>query len=264
MIQHWLIRGDCHGNINWIKNLSSRFSSFKPTSTGVIILGDTGINFYLDERDIFKKEILNQSEYAYYLVRGNHEQRPELLKDIISIFDENVDGEIYVEPKFTNIRYLKDGGKYVINNLSVLTIGGAYSIDKDYRLKRYGLDVDAPEEACVKAGWFPQEQLTNIERDVILNKVKGLNFDLILTHTCPLQWEPHDLFMTEINQALVDKTMEKFLDKIVQICQWRIWLFGHYHADRIERPYVQQLYNNIEDINTIWNMWKNYKYLNKG
>ena len=45
------------------------------------------------------------------------------------------------------------------------------------------------------------------------------------------------------------------MDDLKNKIDWRIWLFGHYHADRIERPCVEQMYMDYEDLNTIWNRW---------
>ena len=45
-----------------------------------------------------------------------------------------VQGEVYAEEPYPNILYAQDGGTYTISGKSFLTIGGAYSVDKPYRL----------------------------------------------------------------------------------------------------------------------------------
>lgn len=50
--------------------------------------------------------------------------------------------------------------------------------------------------------------------DNSLNKYKGQHIDIVLLHTCPLKYEPTEVFMKGINQSNVDKSMEKFLDKV--------------------------------------------------
>jgi hypothetical protein len=57
----------------------------------------------------------------------------------------------------------------------------------------------------------------------------------------------------------VDKSMEYFLDKIKDNIDWGVWCFGHYHADRIERPRVEQFYTDYEDINVVWNRFHGKK-----
>lgn len=83
-------------------------------------------------------------------------------------------------------------------------------------------------------------------------------YDFIFSHTCPISWEPNDLFLSMIDQSTVDKTMEVWMDKFEKKFLWKHWLFGHYHADRIERPYVEQFYIEVEDLETITKRWDKY------
>ena len=101
----WYITGDCHGDI-------SRFKNFFAVSTaekiGIIILGDAGINYYLNKKDNKIKQELENTDLIYYLVRGNHEERPEKLPDSVTIIDKQVKNEVFIEPQYPHIRYLKD------------------------------------------------------------------------------------------------------------------------------------------------------------
>ena len=50
------------------------------------------------------------------------------------------------------------------------------------------------------------------------------------------------------------------IDTRLSFCiTWKCWCFGHYHADRIERPCVEQFYNDYEDLENIWNRWYDKK-----
>ena len=42
------------------------------------------------------------------------------------------------------------------------------------------------------------------------------------------------------------------------IIGWGVWLFAHYHGDRLERPHVEMYYNDIESLDTIYKRWKKY------
>ncbi len=249
MIKHWILTGDTHG---WVEtrlgNIQRNMTEYKPEETAVIILGDAGLNYWLNNSD--KKHKKRSAEYGYtiYCVRGNHEERPENL-GYQKEFDENVHGEVYVDSLFPNIRYFVDGGEYNINGHSVLTIGGAYSIDKWYRLER------AAAAGQSFSGWFEGEQLTAEEMEEIGNKVANKGYDFVLTHTTALSWEPTDLFLNGIDQTRVDKSMEIWLDELKNHIDWGVWCFGHYHADRIERPCVEQFYNDYEDMEVVWNRW---------
>ena len=56
--------------------------------------------------------------------------------------------------------------------------------------------------------------------------------------------------------------MELWLEEVKDYVDWNIWCFGHYHADRIERPYVEMFSLETEDLSTIYERWK--KYENEG
>lgn len=239
MIKKFIITGDTHGDMSRFKWLETKE---KPEETAIIILGDAGCNYYKKKKDIFTKQALEKTGFYFYLVRGNHEDRPENVKGITSIYDEEVSGDVWFEPDFPHIKYFKDGGIYNINNHKTLVIGGAYSIDKWYRLQMGYM-------------WFAQEQLTAEEMAKIENEVKGQEFDFVLTHTCPLSWEPVDMFLRGVDQSTVDKSMEVWFNTLKDKITWKVWLFGHYHADRLERPSVEMFYTEMEDMETIWHRW---------
>ena len=107
-------------------------------------------------------------------------------------------------------------------------------------------------------GWFEEEQLNDAERATAANLCKNKSYDFVLTHTCPISWEPRDLFLSMVDQSSVDKTTELWLDEIKSTFSWNVWLFGHYHADRFERPHVEQFFEKTDELNKIFERWKNY------
>lgn len=162
------------------------------------------------------------------------------------VYDEDVGGEVWLQKQWKNIRYFKDYGEYNINGHSVLVLAGAYSIDKYYRL-------------TMGWSWFPNEQLTDKEKSCIEKNFFGKNYDFIFSHTCPCSLQPTDLFLSSIDQFSVDNSMEKWLDKVRISIKWKIWLWGHYHEDRIEQPYCEMFFNKTENLETIWMRWINYE-----
>ena len=262
MIRHLIFTGDTHGGmatVSRIDNIKRNMPEYKPEETMVVILGDAGLNFWLNNTDKKDKKILNSMSYHIYCVRGNHEQRPELIEGMTLVNDENVNNVVYMEEAFPNIRYFVDGKIYNLLGYKCLVVGGAYSVDKWYRLARAGYTRDEAETADPKkCGWFKDECLTAAEMTTIMKEVKGESVDFVLSHTCPLSWEPTDLFLNGIDQFTVDKSMEMWLDELKDNVKWKYWLFGHYHADRIERPYVEQFYQEYEDIESIIARWNKY------
>ena len=131
MIKTWLITGDTHGDTVRY----SRFNSYKnPEEVAMIVLGDAGFNYELNYGDIVRKQRASKYGGYIYCVRGNHEERPGNMSTMTKEWDSNVGGYVYMEVDFPLIRYFIDGEIYLINGLRTLVIGGAYSVDKYYRL----------------------------------------------------------------------------------------------------------------------------------
>lgn len=229
-------------------------ANLQPGDT-LIILGDNGLNFFLNERDKKEKELVQASGVNVYCLRGNHDVRPQTLLTMEKVYDDEVKNIIYKEPIYPNIRYLIDGSTYRFGNYSALVIGGAYSVDRASRLSKISKD-----GWC---GWWPDEQLYECEKEKILNQIDSLEVDFVFTHTCPLEFQPTDLFLSFVDQSIVDNSMEQFLSKVSKEVKWNIWLFGHYHQDRIERNYVEQFYQNVETLDDIHERWfsEDNKYL---
>lgn len=240
----WYVSGDTHGNFTRFTNMNEYKTDER---VAVIVLGDCAVNWTLKpEHDSGLKRQLTKkfSNFEWFLLRGNHDARPERVPTMEKVWNDDVTGMIYQERRYPNIHYFIDGETYHINGYRVLTIGGAYSVDKDYRIARGAI-------------WYPDEQLNGTERVKIKNLVKGEYFDFVLTHTAPISWEPSDLFLSMIDQSSVDKTTELWLDQIRKSITYKIWLFGHYHQDRLERPGVQLMYQSIETLDDIWARWQN-------
>ena len=247
MIKHFLITGDCHGRVtDRLTYIKDAMPEYDPNETAVIILGDVGFNYYKNKKDWKLKHHAAQFGYTLYCLRGNHEDRAENTENIKYIMDDFVGNAVMYEEDFPLIKYFMDfPTAYEIMGKSVLCIPGAYSVDKWYRLQN-------------DWHWFAEEQLTVKEMEVAENSFTGWDFDLVLSQTAPISWEPSDLFLRGIDQSKVDKTMEIWMNKFKDMINWGVWLFGHYHADRLERPHVEQFYFEVEDLDTILKRWEKY------
>ena len=73
-------------------------------------------------------------------------------------------------------------------------------------------------------------------------------FDYVLTHTCPYNWRPTDLFMKSVDQSKVDNTTEKQLQYLASIIAWHNWYWGHFHGDRDYGDGRRMFYNDIVEI----------------
>lgn len=230
---------DTHGNFK-------RFENFDTTEDkkAVIILGDAGLDCYLNKRDrkLKAKIAARYPNITFYLVRGNHEARPQDLLDIKEVYDPEVKGNVYILDNFPHIKYLQDGAIYEIDGKRTLVAGGAYSVDKWHCLAN-----DWP--------WFQNEQLSAAEREEIINRVDGQEFDLVLTHTCPLSWQPTDLFLDCFDQSTVDNSMEMWLNDLKHKIKYKLWCFGHYHDDRCVNYFSHMLFEEIQDLNELYSYY---------
>ena len=221
------ITGDTHGDF-------AKFKYFYLYDGDlVIVLGDACINYYLDNRDKRLKESLKRINANFFLVRGNHEERPENIPTYHEV--DMFGGKVYIEDEYPNLIFAKDGEIYNIDGKSILVIGGAYSVDKSYRILN-------------QLQWFPSEQLDDMEMNDIFDKVKGKHFDIVLTHTCPYKFEPRETFIDGLDQSLVDKRTEMFLDNIEENIIYDKWYCGHFHTEK-ETGKIEFLYESIKSLN---------------
>jgi len=221
------ITGDTHGDF-------AKFKYFYLYDGDlVIVLGDACINYYLDNRDKRLKESLKRINANFFLVRGNHEERPENIPTYHEV--DMFGGKVYIEDEYPNLIFAKDGEIYNIDGKSILVIGGAYSVDKSYRILN-------------QLQWFPSEQLDDMEMNDIFDKVKGKHFDIVLTHTCPYKFEPRETFIDGLDQSLVDKRTEMFLDNIEENITYDKWYCGHFHTEK-KTGKIEFLYESIKSLN---------------
>lgn len=216
------ITGDTHGDFKRILDFEIKYQT--TNNDTIIILGDSGFNYYTDLRAKSYKNKVKNLSMNIFCIHGNHEERASNLSQYkVSTF---WGGKVLVEDEFPNIKFALDGEIYTVptqnGNKNALVIGGAYSVDKNYRLK-------------IGANWYESEQLSQKEMNRIsgIVEVKKDKIDIVLTHTCPLRYLPYEWFISGINQDTVDRTMEKYLESLYEKgLSDKAWYCGHYHGDK--------------------------------
>lgn len=126
------ITGDTHGQFERVIEFCAR-REVEPENT-FVILGDAGLNYYNDRRDRKKKDQLAQVPITFFCLHGNHEMRPS--EELGYEVAEYHGGKVWMQPAYPNILFAIDGEVYDFNGNSCIVIGGAYSVDKYYRLAR--------------------------------------------------------------------------------------------------------------------------------
>lgn len=260
------ITGDTHGHFERIFNLCEKMDL--TNNDTMIILGDVGLNFFLNKSDRNKKKNLSLLPINFFCIHGNHEVRPQNIEDYIE--DKYWGGKVLIQPEFPNIKFAIDGEIYDIPTSKgikkSIVIGGAYSVDKYYRLYSFMMnhtwegDTELVEKLVAfmskwntdesykelfdktykeknlydKCYWWPDEQPNQSIKDKTEKTLsnRNWNIDLILTHTCPLKYEPIEVFLSGINQNTVDKSTEIWLDQIENKLNYEKWYCGHYHTSK--------------------------------
>ena len=209
------ITGDTHGSFNRVETFCRENHTTKEDI--LIILGDAGINYHRGYMDIMKKDFLAEVPITLLSIHGNHEQRPFT----IPTYTEQDGGIVYAEKEYPNILFAKDGEVYDLDGQKAIAIGGAYSIDKMYRIM-YGY------------GWWEDEQPSDEIKRYVEKQLgeRDWKIDVVLSHTVPLKYEPTEGFLPGVDQSRVDKSTEEWLGKIEERLEYRKWSCGHYHTEK--------------------------------
>lgn len=156
-----LIAGDTHCNLPWTLNLVDKAVEFD--ADRIVVLGDFGFWPQMPSgRDFLFKlnHQLMKNDIPLFWLDGNHEDHLELQK-LVKSRNELV--EIRDQIFYTPRGYL---GHW--DCLSFVTLGGAFSIDREYRVEGHT--------------WFEEENIT--DKDVS-HAVSHGSADILLSHEMP-------------------------------------------------------------------------------
>lgn len=200
----------------------------------MIILGDAGINYFLDKTDQKLKRQLSKLPIRFFMVHGNHEAHPYEIPSYRE--KEWHGGNVYYEEEYPNLLFAKDGEIYDFDGKRGIVIGGAYSVDKDFRIMS-GMPWYASEQPSSEIKAYVEKQL----------KKCGWTVDYVLSHTCPRHLEPTDLFLDFITQERIDKTTENWMSELHEKLTYEKWYFGHFHGERVYNS-AEMLYGTIKEL----------------
>lgn len=223
------ITGDTHGRFESIREFCMKMET-TPSDT-MIVLGDAGLNFHGGFLDEIRKQHVSSIPITLFCIHGNHERRP----GTIPSYKEKVwnGGKVYYEPEYPGILFAQDGEIYTFGDKKAIAIGGAYSIDKEWR---------TPYKT-----WWPDEQPSDEIKRYVEMQLSTLDWhiDIVLSHTAPLKYEPVEVFLPGFDQSKVDKSTERWLDQIEDRLDYERWYLGHYHTSKqIDR--IKIMYGDID------------------
>lgn len=227
-----ILTGDTHGEFGRIEDFCAEYDT-TPEDV-MVILGDAGINYWLDERDEALKERLARLPITLFCVHGNHEERPANLPG----YEEMIwrGALVLYEPDYPNILFAQDGEVYDFGGKKAIVIGGAYSVDKYYRLAN-GLP------------WFEDEQPDEAVKARVEARLESLGWkvDYVFSHTVPLSEIPQYALLPSIDQRTVNHSTEEWLERIYQKLDCETWYAGHFHVTE-NAGRIRLLFEDYEEL----------------
>lgn len=235
------VRGDAHGYFEWIQDFCE--NNHTTRNDVLILLGDSGILYgeKEDAREHMLKQYLSTLPITILDIQGNHSCPPEdraaegYLKTLMKLGDDMV-GIAYQNFQYPNIYHAVNGNTYYIADHPCLVVGGAASIDKEYRQMM---------------GWYwtENEVISLQEMNNILHQIHTRHFDFCFTHTIPTPYTPTDLFIKGVDESKADRRMEDFLVRVKKEITYDKWYCGHWHANRKNAgPNIDILFDEVEQI----------------
>ena len=245
----FFITGDKHRYFERVKEFCRVMNTRRKDV--LIILGDAGFNYYDDKRDDELKKEMSEQNITLFCLHGNKENRPQNVGTYgIRSF---CGGKVYYEPKYPNIYFAIDGEIYTFEGRKYMVVGGAHSVDKQRCLEEdlpYWDDEMPDSETKIRVK-------TRLESSG--NSIYGM-----LTHTCPIDCLPTEMFMSTRQNAVIkrkprkakskklfkpdiDRSTEVWLGELEKKIDYKIWFCGHYHVDK-QIDKIHMMHNEIRQL----------------
>ena len=198
----------------------------------MIIAGDFGFvwdMFQSGAKETKWLKYLDERAFTTLFVDGNHENFDRLNAYEVSEFKG---GKVY---KISDsVYHLMRGQIYKFDDLKIFTLGGALSIDREYRDLGYS--------------WWEGEMISDDDINEALQNLAKHDFsvDIVITHTCPKFVIPRI-----IKYYMADKLHDEnaqILQDIYDKISFKKWYFGHFHEDKKLDENFRAIYHDIEEI----------------
>lgn len=197
----------------------------------VIVAGDVGLR-YGGNRSIGLERAMASYPCDFIVMRGNHDARYEAVSMMEAGWCRTPDGMV-CNCTTPNIKYISDaGGVFNVGGKSVLFVPGGYSVDGWYR-KMHHLSFEDGEE------------LTYAEMVRLYDTSDKVPYDYVISHVAPYEVlnQLSDLFIDGTDHKNISHFTEKMCSYFYQKHNYKRWVFGHYHADRIFDGGLVMTYN---------------------
>lgn len=222
-----IITGDTHGilDIDKVVKYFKGREKYYSKKDYLIICGDVGVCGFSSVREAETRKILRNLPVTTLFVDGNHENFNKL--NALEVKKWN-GGKVHFVEK--DIIHLMRGQVYCIDGVRFFSFGGAYSIDKMYRIA--GVD------------WFAEELPNKEEYEEGWNNLEeaGYKVDYILTHSGPKEIV-EDMGYEALSED--EEELRRYLQRIADITEFKVWYFGHFHEDIEMKERFICLYDDV-------------------
>lgn len=225
-----MILGDTHGTTN-----AATGAVFRAEAKGcdaIVQVGDFGYWEHMSQGveflDSLSRACVN-TKIKFYWIDGNHENHT-MLRDLYG------PGGPKHEPTdegFWKIRegiyYIPRATKWAWDGVEFMGVGGAYSIDKEYRLARENgtaapeWGIPEPQEPLgSRMLWWPEEMITPEEEAAAIAQGE---VDVLFTHDCPTNAPFRDRLKPDMQSEMHRQT----INRIGRSAKPFVWFHGHMH-----------------------------------
>ncbi|WP_336716273.1 metallophosphoesterase family protein [Arthrobacter sp. USHLN218] len=222
------VAGDWHGDVPWMRAVVDAAAA--AGAELILHVGDLAVLWPGRDKGKFDRRLqqrLELRDMRLVFVDGNHDNHQELR--LLQLDDEGL------APLRPRIRYLPRGARFTYAGLTIAGLGGAYSIDQEWRTA--GKD------------WWPDEDVTDEDVDRL---IAGGPTDILVTHDVPygvrvksdLHLPPKVLEASEATRARLRRAVDALRPASV--------FAGHWHQrviDTIDHPNGEQTRVDVLDMN---------------
>lgn len=198
-----IVAGDFHGSEGWANRLVQYAKAHRIET--ILQVGDFGYWPHTSSGQRFLRglsECLVENDVQLYWVDGNHENFDALTE--AGAFRAEQPTETH-----PHITYLPRGYRWEWGGTSFVALGGAASIDKEYRIEG--------------SSWWHQEMISMADAE---RAVEGGYADVMVTHDSPMEVVP--IPNLKMDHRASNQNRET-LRKVVEVVTPKLLLHGHYH-----------------------------------
>lgn len=227
------ITGDTHGEFSRFSPAAFPEGSLMTKEDYIgIIAGDFGGNFLGNKWGLKDLDLLGSRPFTTCFIDGNHENFPWINK-LPSM--KKWGGEVgYIRTSGGYIYHLKRSELYTIQGKTFFTLGGAYSIDKQFR--RAGID------------WYEDEAITFKDFEKAIKNLEEVDWtvDYVITHAPPVS-KVIELGFKRF--SLKEDISVYYLQEIYdRMKSFKKWYFGHMHVDKYLSEDFIAIYESIREV----------------